>query len=439
MASVLRPVNGSATKTIGPNGVKRDYAAGFAFVGRNITLPLDVTAQADWLRDQVRQDEFTIGGDIRDGAADMKTIINRRYLDRGDGIKPDILDVPQFVFFADCDGVTGVCDFRQDPSGAAASVRDLIPELRGAACAFVGSSQAGRSELVRGKFLFVLSAPKSMPELRAWAEDANRRAGLKIIDPALYNPVQPVYLATPWFVDGAVDPMPVRVLVLPGEERSVVLPEPDSYPGNARPCAKRRTVPLCRVNDCQVTELGVRARPACRSCSPACKAMNDDLGAGVSDFDFAEFKDAVEHLTGRGWFGEGEHDHMLALAFACALIEIKDKRLRMTCAPSTTRSSTRPGATGATMSSVCRRPERARRGSCATAKSSPPARSSTGRTSGVGRCAGHIPRPRGCDRAGDRKGQGDRRLQAGTSRVTGPRAVSPREILRRRRRRRYQA
>ena len=50
--------------------------------------------------------------------------------------------------------------------------------------------------------------------------------------------------------------------------------------------------------------------------------MNDALGAGL--FNFVEFKDAVEFLTGKGWFGEHQYDHMLALAFACAHVEITE-------------------------------------------------------------------------------------------------------------------
>jgi hypothetical protein len=309
MPSLLRPIRGSATKTIGPNGVVRDYDAGVTFVGRNIAIPPGVMAQADWLRGQGRQAEFYIGGVIRDGAADMKTTINRRYLDHGDGIKPDIRDCLQTHIFIDVDGVEGACDFRLDPVAAAISVRDRIPELTRVACVFVGSSQAGRSEQVRGKLLIALATPLSMPELRAWGEDANRRTGARIVDPALYNPVQPVYLAVPEFIDGAIDPMPERVLVLPGEERPVVLPEPAPY-------ARAQAAPGARKD---ATPVAISKLWAGRTFD------NDDLSAGVSDFDFDEFEAAVEHLTRKGRFNKDERKYanMRALAFACAFIEIK--------------------------------------------------------------------------------------------------------------------
>ena len=230
MPALLRPHRGSATKTIGPNGVVRDYAAGVAFVGRNITIPPDVAAQADWLRGQVRHDEFYIAGDIRDGAADMKTMVNRRYLELAGRAAPDIRDALQTHIFMDCDGVLGSCDFREDPVAAAASVRDMAPELKGVACVFVGSSQAGRSELVRGKYLFRLAAPKSMVELRAWAEDVNRRTGAEACRPGALQPRAARLPGRATVCWRAPDPMPDRVLVLPGDERAIVLPEPVSRP-----------------------------------------------------------------------------------------------------------------------------------------------------------------------------------------------------------------
>jgi hypothetical protein len=225
MPSILRPRSGLATKVIGPNGVVESYAAGKKYVSRNIELPTGVTAQFDWLCDQVKRDtELYIAGDIRDGRGNMKTIINRRIHKHKDGWLPDLIDVPQLMFFIDIDGVLGCCDFREDPVAAVASVRDMVTALKGVACPFVGSSKAGMSELVRGKMFFTLATQTALAEIKAWAKDVNRETGLKIVDPSLYCAAQPVYLATPRFVDGMADPMPERVILLPGAERPIVLP-----------------------------------------------------------------------------------------------------------------------------------------------------------------------------------------------------------------------
>ena len=125
----------------------------------------------------------------------------------------------------------------------------------------------------------------------------------KLADQALYNPVQPIYLAAPRFVGGALDPMPERVLVLPGDERSVALPEPTAI---AIACAPNLSLGLTQsplLNGFDLSE-------------------NDDLIAGL--FNLVEFKDAVEHLTCKGRFDKGEHDHMLRLAFICADVTVKD-------------------------------------------------------------------------------------------------------------------
>lgn len=51
-------------------------------------------------------------------------------------------------------------------------------------------------------------------------------------------------------------------------------------------------------------------------------SVNDDLSAGLFNFD--EFKDAVEFLTGKGWFGAHQYDHMIKLCWACGYIEIRE-------------------------------------------------------------------------------------------------------------------
>ena len=51
-------------------------------------------------------------------------------------------------------------------------------------------------------------------------------------------------------------------------------------------------------------------------------SVNDDLGAGM--FNFIEFEAAVRFLTSKGWFDQHRYDHMLALCFACAQVEITE-------------------------------------------------------------------------------------------------------------------
>ena len=223
MPTILRcPPGRLATKTIGPTGVVKGYDAGATFTWRKVTLPHDVTALFNWLSAQVlRPDEYLVHGSVRDGAGPR---VNRRIHEKEGRRPPDFRDADQRHLVIDVDGVRGDADFRSDPIAAVISIRDRIPELRGVACIFIGSSQAGMSELVRGKLVFILDRPVSLSAIKTWALVANQKAGEKIIDLSLFNPVQPIYLAAPLFVGGAIDPMPERVRIIPGEERAVVLP-----------------------------------------------------------------------------------------------------------------------------------------------------------------------------------------------------------------------
>ena len=56
---------------------------------------------------------------------------------------------------------------------------------------------------------FLLARPLTDEEARRWAHAVNAEAGFKLVDPALYNPVQPHYVADP-ILDGIDDPLPRR-------------------------------------------------------------------------------------------------------------------------------------------------------------------------------------------------------------------------------------
>ena len=57
---------------------------------------------------------------------------------------------------------------------------------------------------------FWLDTPTTSMGLREWAKKVNLTTGQKIIDPALYNPVQPHYTAAPLFSDELEDPLSQR-------------------------------------------------------------------------------------------------------------------------------------------------------------------------------------------------------------------------------------
>jgi hypothetical protein len=98
----------------------------------------------------------------------------------------------------------------RDPEAVALYLQTLLPpELRGVDCLLVWSAKMGFrvAGLARCKLFYALTAPVSDSDLRAWAMAWNRQQGAKLIDPKLFNPVQPHYLANPILAAGIADPL----------------------------------------------------------------------------------------------------------------------------------------------------------------------------------------------------------------------------------------
>ena len=80
-----------------------------------------------------------------------------------------------------------------------------------------------------------LHEPKTSYELREWAKALNSSLGKKLIDPALYNPVQPHYTADPIFIGDAIDPLKGRRSGhIPGIADAVRLPHIAATQNKAR-------------------------------------------------------------------------------------------------------------------------------------------------------------------------------------------------------------
>jgi hypothetical protein len=96
----------------------------------------------------------------------------------------------------------------------------ILPDyMRAAACWYQYSSSAGMQPgKVKVHLWYWLDRPVCCFSLRQWAKS------LKIIDPMIYNPVQPHFTARPIII-GAPDPMPNRSGLLPGNPELVLPPE----------------------------------------------------------------------------------------------------------------------------------------------------------------------------------------------------------------------
>jgi hypothetical protein len=128
-------------------------------------------------------------------------------------------------------------DWVDDPEAAVEHVRDLLPEpFQTATCWWSLSSSAavpeptGRvvSNTFKLKLAFWLDRPLSSTELKRWmvVEKAP-------VDPAVFNPIQLIYIARPRLGDDVHDPVPRRSGTLQGEVDTVevpdLLPEADPY------------------------------------------------------------------------------------------------------------------------------------------------------------------------------------------------------------------
>ncbi len=96
------------------------------------------------------------------------------------------------------------------------AVAVLPAEFRGVTCWWQFTASAGFEPGIRLRLFFWGDRPTSDAELKAWLPPA--------VDPALFSPVQPIWVARPLF-EGGDDPVPRRSGLLQGERDAVRVPE----------------------------------------------------------------------------------------------------------------------------------------------------------------------------------------------------------------------
>jgi uncharacterized protein DUF5906 len=117
-----------------------------------------------------------------------------------------------------------------DPDGAIEHLIGLLPpELADGSCWWQWTSSQslpGHEDTLSARLWYRSVEPLCDADLKRWAATAN--GSVKLIDIALYSPVQAHYIAAPIF-DGMTDPLPRRYGVRAGleDEVSLILPPPD--------------------------------------------------------------------------------------------------------------------------------------------------------------------------------------------------------------------
>ena len=136
-------------------------------------------------------------------------------------------DIEQPWMMLDFDTVeaTPTTDLVNDPESAIRHVIKMLPmEFQDVTCHWQLSSSAGIKSGIRIHLWYWLTKPMTSYDLKQqWAVKFNQQEGSKLIDPALFQAVQPHYTAKPVFVGGAVDPLTRRSGLLEGSRPAVEL------------------------------------------------------------------------------------------------------------------------------------------------------------------------------------------------------------------------
>jgi hypothetical protein len=157
---------------------------------------------------------FVVRGEPLPGV-DMQKARRLLHDDPETGEAATFSEAPRQWFAADIDKVRRpiAIDPVADPDGAIEHLIGLLPpELHDASCWWqftCSQSLPGYEEMLSARLWFWLLEPLDDAALTRWARDANKAAGFKLLDDALYRAVQPHYVAAPIF-DNLPDPLPRR-------------------------------------------------------------------------------------------------------------------------------------------------------------------------------------------------------------------------------------
>ena len=230
--AVMAGPNGCAVTVVEAHGgailAKRWYADGTGKPydnARTVTLhavPVsDLAGLHSLLRDLLQAPRCCI---VRGEPIDPARVAHvRRLLHRcpatGDG--PTLREVPRRWVAVDVDGLPlpAAVDPR-DLAACALVVRPALPHAFQDAAAIVGATAShGMKPGARLRWWAWLSRPTTSAELETWF------AG-RPVDLCTFRPVQLIYTAAPLFVPGLADPLPERLVLVPGAREVVPVPAP---------------------------------------------------------------------------------------------------------------------------------------------------------------------------------------------------------------------
>jgi putative DNA primase/helicase len=207
-------------KTITPDGESRVKQDAMWYSAEEFPIH-DVHSLAAVLEEASRDPyKCVVRGQIIETAD--RTRMLRRKLERDDGTKPTLREVPHSWLLLDIDSVETPPEFDQfaSPAATVAFVKELLPTaFHSATCWFQHTGSAGTKPGIRLRLGFWLDRALENTELKRWLGQCK-------IDLALFSAAQIHYVAAPILARGAADPLGGRPRsgIIPGEADAVAVP-----------------------------------------------------------------------------------------------------------------------------------------------------------------------------------------------------------------------
>ncbi len=214
--TILRARNRRLAKLVCANAKIEGYdsARTFDMMARQVA---DLTALADLLRKLLPcRNVAVVRGDILD-SAHAHGVRRLLYADRQTGEVATLRDVPRRWLALDMEDIARPVDV--PASDLAACGRLALARLPSvfseAACIVQASGSHGFKPDLRLRLWFWCNRPMLGAELKRWLRDTPA-------DPAVFGAAQLIFTAAPVLADGVADPIPARLLLLPGEPAVMV-------------------------------------------------------------------------------------------------------------------------------------------------------------------------------------------------------------------------
>lgn len=218
--TVLRARGKRLAKRLHPDGRADSYDSARTFDA--FTVPVqDLSGLLTLLHRLLpRADCCAIRGELLDGGA-ASGIRRLLHPDKQTGDEPTFRDVPQRWLALDVEGVALPASVpASDLAGCAAVALAKLPaQLHGVACVVQASASHGLKPDLRLRLWLYLDRPVWGHELKRWMRGTPS-------DPSVFSAVQPIYTAAPVLALGMLDPLPARLLALPGRP-VVAVPAPE--------------------------------------------------------------------------------------------------------------------------------------------------------------------------------------------------------------------